>query len=84
MTRKQKLAQAWVDLNCYRWNDYLGDPPEGWEDNNSRDTIIWDIMKKIEAEIGGEKATSRAWWKYHLHRSWIRWVIWYYIKRERY
>lgn len=89
MTYKQRMARAWINLNCYRWDDFIGEKPENWDSlpdysktNPCKYNIISPHMTDLKVELGGEKTTSRAWWKYELKRSWFRWFIYWYFTRK--
>ena len=89
MTYKQRMAQAWVNLNCFRWDNFIGDKPENWDDipeysetRPCKYNLIHVKFIEISNELG-EKATSRAWWKYELKRSWLRWFIYWHFTRKR-
>jgi hypothetical protein len=89
MSYKQRMALAWANLNSFTWDEFIGKKPENWDrlpdfsrDQPCKHNLIREKFNELSNELG-EKATSWAWWKYHLRRSWIRWAIWYYLKRKR-
>ena len=92
MRRKERLGLAYVILNNWGWDDFIGEKPDGfdnmpyWDKDGknpqTREYYICPKMSEIKEEIG-EAACSRYWWKFALKKGFIPWFIWYYTVRNR-
>lgn len=93
MNRKERLGLAYVNMNNWKWDDFVGEKPSGfdvmpsWSNDNDDDTnsgvkmyYLSPQMQKIIEEIG-EAACSRYWWKFALNKCYIQWFLWYYPQR---
>jgi hypothetical protein len=83
-----RFGKAYATLNTWEWDEYIGKKPEGFDDlkNYDRDktvitknTIITPYMNFIH-DLIGEKNCNRYWWKYELHRNYLKWLIWWYTQ----
>jgi hypothetical protein len=89
MTRKE-YGIAYCDLNCWRWSDFFGKKPNGFDelpnwvdDNDSNIPNKMDIISPLIEECRNKLKNwgmSYYWWKFELKRPWYEWALWYYLK----
>lgn len=74
----EKLGKAYCALNCWEWDSFCGDKPNGFDtmSNDEKLEIIGPIMQRID-DVIGTAGSSRAWWLYELNRSEDEWAKWY-------
>lgn len=90
MNRKERLGRAYVNMNSWEWDDFVGEKPAGfdtmpsWSTDNDDDTncgvkmyYLSPKMQEITEEIG-EAACSWYWWKFALNKCYVQWFLWYY------
>ena len=73
-----RLALAWVRLNCWEWDDILGDKPEGFDtmtDHEKRPYI--DYWATRISTVVGKARISKAWWEFKLGRNEVQWTEWF-------
>lgn len=86
-----RLGLAYCRLNSYRWDDYIGEKPEGFDELSNHDSrkpitksdYVRPILKEIKKTIG-EANVSRCWWLFELGRTEEEWKEWYYKENVRY
>lgn len=85
-----RLGLAYCRLNCFEWDEILGEKPEGFDNlpnytprnhlfkkrKMSKMDYIDPPIRAIESIIGRAN-TSRCWWKYELKLSEEDWFKWY-------
>lgn len=85
-----RLGKAYVTLNCWEWDEFIGDKPKGFDalESYSRDETVTTKLTYIAPymifirNIIGEKNCSRYWWKYRLHRCYFKWLFWWYFHKK--
>lgn len=84
-----RLGLAYCRLNCFEWDEILGDKPAEFDNlpdfprkrlfqrkMTSKQDYVYPAIIAIEAAIGVAN-TSRCWWLFQLGKTEREWMKWY-------
>lgn len=75
-----RMGLAYCRMNCFKWDEYMGEKPEGFEKNKYE--LLKSSMKKIR-NLLGENNCSKYWWIFELGRTEDEWAHWYYVDKYK-
>lgn len=77
---EERLALAWARANQYQWDEEVFGPrPAGYDRMDLENKVAYLHPKmQIITMLIGDAGTSRAWWKYGLHKPEREWRKWYF------
>lgn len=73
----ERLGLAYCRLNCWIWDELVGDKPDGFEQmtNEEKHIYVHPQLNRIE-QILGSPYVSRCWWVYELEKTEEEWLEW--------
>lgn len=73
----ERLGLAYCRLNCWIWDELVGDKPDGFEQmtNEEKHVYIYPKLNRIE-QILGRPYVSRCWWIYEMDKTEEDWLKW--------
>lgn len=75
-----RMGLAYCRMNCWEWDDYMGNKPEGFEENKFE--ALMPYLKKIESTIGKNNC-NKYWWVFEIGKTEDEWAQWYYVDRYK-
>ena len=76
---KDRLGQLYVNLNCFVWDDMLGDKPPDFDFlSRSQQSELIDPYYRHIVTLLGEEEKSMYWWTIELGKTYDEWHDWYY------
>ena len=76
-----RMGLAYCRMNCWEWDDYMSNKPEGFEESNKFE-ILKQPMKEIENIIGVNNCNKYL-WLFQLGKTEAEWAQWYYVDRYK-
>lgn len=73
----ERLGLAYCRLNCWIWDELVGDKPDGFDRMTSDEKrgYIEPWLNRIEQTLG-EPYTDRCWWIYEMGKTEEEWLEW--------
>lgn len=73
----ERLGLAYCRLNCWIWDELVGDKPDGFEQmtNDEKHVYVHPQLNRIE-QILGSPYVSRCWWIYVMGKTEEEWLEW--------
>lgn len=75
-----RLGLAYCRMNCWEWDEYMGEKPANFEENKFEALIPY--LKKIKSTIGKNNC-SKYWWVFEIGKTEDEWAQWYYVDRYK-
>ena len=78
LTETERLGLAACRLNCYQWDDYIGEKPEAFDEMTIKEKyrVIIPEVELIKGKIG-EAWCSWCWWRFGMGETYDAWKRWW-------